>query len=38
MSDTETTRFSFENVKKLLQKEIEKLKDNEWDIDMDTES
>jgi len=27
-----------ENVKKLLQKEIEKLKDNEWDIDMDTES
>jgi len=27
-----------ENVKKLLQKEIEKLKDNQWDIDMDTES
>jgi len=27
-----------ENVKKLLQKEIEKLKDKAWDIDMDTES
>jgi hypothetical protein len=27
-----------ENVKKLLQTEIDKLKDEEWDIDMDIES
>jgi hypothetical protein len=27
-----------ENVKKLLKTEIEKLKDNQWDIDTDIES